>query len=272
MTPLESDPADDAARKPGARQTQRKQADALVGAPASVDGLTALALAYLAFPNLIFLFGWFRLPIALLLCSAMIYFIARVFRPWPAVWRSQHAWSAVILLIVTSGAWAAFGGGSHFMYANPDWYIRDAVLGDLVNAEWPAHYLAADGTPLILRSAIGYFLPLALFGKLFGLAHLDLAVYAWTTLGVLIFLLMLPLPRRVGSRLALDAAAGGLLQWNGFSWSDHRHRVNAALSFTARMVGPHELPLAHQSAALGTQSLPADLDCNSGLPAPPERR
>jgi hypothetical protein len=203
MTPLEIGTANDAALAPSARQTQRKQADALVGAPAGVDGLTALALAYLAFPNLIFLFGWFRLPIALLLCSAMIYFIARVFRPWPAVWRSQHAWSAVVLLIVTSCAWAAFGGGSHFMYANADWKIRDAVLGDLVNAEWPVHYLSADGAPLILRSAIGYFLPPALFGKIFGLAHMDLAVYAWTTLGVLIFLLMLPLPRRAGWRLAL---------------------------------------------------------------------
>lgn len=202
--PLEGGPADDAALEPGARQTQqRQQADALVGAPAGVDGLTALALAYLALPNLIFLFGWLRLPIALLLCSAMIYFIARVFRPWPAVWRSQHARSAVVLLVLTSCAWAAFGGGSHFMHANADWYIRDAVLGDLVNAEWPVHYLAADGTALILRSAIGYFLPLAVFGKLFGLAHLDLAVYAWTTFGVLIFLLMLPLPGRAGWRLAV---------------------------------------------------------------------
>jgi hypothetical protein len=104
---------------------------------------------------------------------------------------------------VTSCAWAVFGGGSHFMYANADWKIRDAVLGDLVNAEWPVHYLSADGAPLILRSAIGYFLPPALFGKIFGLAHIDLAIYAWTTLGVLIFLLMLPLPRRAGWRLAL---------------------------------------------------------------------
>jgi hypothetical protein len=55
------------------------------------------------------------------------------------------------------------------MYANPDWYIRDAVLGDLVNFEWPLHYLSAEGEPLILRSAIGYFLPPALFGKIFGL-------------------------------------------------------------------------------------------------------
>jgi len=207
MTPLNGGTADNTALKPGTLQSaqpeQTRAADALIGEPAAVDGLTAFALAYLALPNLIFLFGWFRLPIALLLCVAMIYFIARVFHPWPAVWRSQHARSAVVVLVVMSCAWAAFGGGSHFMYANVDWKIRDAVLGDLVNSEWPVSYLSADGAPLILRSAIGYFLPPALFGKLFGLADLDLAVHAWTTLGVLTFLLMLPLPRRAGWRLGV---------------------------------------------------------------------
>ena len=194
---------DMAPRRDVPEAVNRQASDTLIGAPAGVDGLTALALAYLALPNLIFLFGWFRLPVALLLCAAMIYFVARVFHPWPLVWRSPHARSAVVLLIVTSCAWAAFGGGSHFMYANPDWMIRDAVLGDLINADWPVHYLSADGTQLILRSAIGFFLPSALFGKLFGLAHLDLAVYAWTSFGVLLFLLLLPLPRRLGWRLAI---------------------------------------------------------------------
>ncbi|MBK7955613.1 MAG: hypothetical protein IPK02_17575 [Candidatus Accumulibacter sp.] len=105
---------------------------------------------------------------------------------------------------MTSCAWSAFGGGSHFMHANPDWQIRDAVLGDLINFDWPVHYsLSSQGSALILRSAIGFFLPPALFGKIFGLAHLDLAVYVWTAAGVLIFLLLLPLPRRGGWRLTV---------------------------------------------------------------------
>ncbi|WP_291995364.1 hypothetical protein [Candidatus Accumulibacter sp. ACC003] len=88
------------------------------------------------------------------------------------------------------------------MYANADWEIRDAVLGDLVIGEWPVHYLSAEGIPLILRSAIGYFLPPAMLGKIFGLTHIDIAVHLWTALGVLIFLLLLPLPRSAGWRLA----------------------------------------------------------------------
>ena len=175
----------------------------LIDEPSDIDGLTAWALAYLALPNLIFLFGWFRLPVALLLCAAMIYFLAGVFWSKQVVWRSGHTRSALLMIFATSCAWSAFGGGSHFMYANTDWEIRDAVLGDLVNLEWPVRYASADGVPLILRSAIGFFLPPALFGKLFGLAHIDLAMYVWTVAGALIFLLLLPLPGRAGWRLAL---------------------------------------------------------------------
>lgn len=178
-------------------------AAALIAEPSGADGLAACALAYLALPNLLFLFGWLRLPLALLLCSAMFYFLAKVFSSRTGAWRSRHTLPAVLLIVATSCAWAAFGGGSHFMYANADWEIRDAVLGDLVNGEWPVHYLSAEGTALILRSAIGYFLPPAVLGKIFGLAHIGIAVHLWTALGVLIFLLLLPLPRSAGWRLAL---------------------------------------------------------------------
>lgn len=175
----------------------------LLAEPLQADGLTACALAYLALPNLIFLFGWFRAPFALLFCAGMAYFLVAAIRPGPVKWASGHSRSALLLIVVTACAWSAFGGGSHFMYANPDWYIRDAVLGDLINFDWPPHYLSAQGAPLILRSAIGFFLPPALYGRIFGPAHLDLAVYFWTVAGVLLFLLLLPLPRRAGWRLAV---------------------------------------------------------------------
>ena len=195
----------DAAVEPDTHLATRlkQQPAALVGEPRGADGLTACALAYLALPNLIFVFGWFRLSLALLLCATMIFFIARVFHPRPVVWRSPHARSAIVLIVLMTCAWAAFGGGSHFMYANADWEIRDGVLADLVNSEWPVLYAAADGAPLILRSAIGYFLPPALLGKLVGVSQLPVAVYLWTSLGVLLFLLLLPLPRIASWRLAL---------------------------------------------------------------------
>jgi hypothetical protein len=169
---------------------------------ASVDGLTAIALSYLALPNLIFLFGWFRWPVALVLCGTLLHLLFRALAMRPLGWRLDYSSAAALLILATAMTWAAFGGGSHFMYANPDWEVRDAVLGDLVFAEWPVYYLSPSGVELVLRSAIGYFLPPALFGRMFGVEYLDLAVYVWTGTGVLIFLFLLPLPGRAGWPLA----------------------------------------------------------------------
>lgn len=57
------------------------------------------------------------------------------------------------------------------------------MLVDLVGDPWPATY-AIDGVATLLRAPIGYFLPAALVGKLWGLRAAELALLAWTVLGV----------------------------------------------------------------------------------------
>ncbi len=90
-----------------------------------------------------------------------------------------------------------------FVAASIDWQARDVVLGDLVYGDWPISYAIRDGVHYILRSAIGYFLPAALFAKALGIQVVDLALYLWTALGAALFLLNLPLPQRPGLRLLL---------------------------------------------------------------------
>lgn len=172
----------------------------------SREGLEVLALSYLAIPNFIFLFGWFKLPFALILVCTLLYLLHLASNARQISWHFGYTPTAGVLIAVTALVWAAFGGGSHFMHANHDWIIRDAVMGDLIHSEWPVSYKTPDTAPLILRSAIGYFLPPALFGKLAGTEYLDLAVYLWTAAGVLIFLALLPLPRKAGWPLALGLA------------------------------------------------------------------
>jgi hypothetical protein len=181
---------------------------------AKADGLTFCALAYLAIPNLIFVLGWFSPLPAFVLCAAALFLVAR--QSWstlgahaPGPTRATLLWTGMV-----SCAWSAFGGGSHFMYANLDWVVRDALLGDLIRFDWPIHYLTATNQALVLRSAIGFFLPPALFGKIFGFAYIDLAIYAWTALGVQIFLLLLPLPKqgqwRIGIALIIVVFFSGM--------------------------------------------------------------
>ena len=167
----------------------------------NTDWLSAGAVAYLATPNLIFFFGWFRFPLAFGLALAVIYLACS-----PATgshFHPRHRAIEVALIGLSGLAWAVFSGGSHFLHADHDWVVRDAVLGDLVRQGWPVLYLTDGGEFGILRSAIGFFLPAALYGKALGSATLPFAVYAWTALGCILFLMLLPLSKRSPARLLL---------------------------------------------------------------------
>ncbi len=171
-----------------------------------LDALSIGALAYLGLPALIFLATWLRPPfalVALALCGLAVWSALRRRR---IEWRPRQAGAAVALIVLTGAAWAALGGGSHFFYANPDWLVRDAVLADLTYADWPPSYDFRDGAHYLLRSAIGFFLPIATLGKLLGVDWLEPLVFLWTALGTVLFLLLLPLPGRVDGRLAAALA------------------------------------------------------------------
>lgn len=159
-----------------------------------LDSFTIVALAYLALPLVIFLVTWLRPLAALGFLSAVgisMYSQAHRFRKQ---WRHRPSNAAIAVIFATALSWAALGGGSHYVYANPDWLVRDSVLGDLTFSQWPPSYRFYEGGHYLLRSAIGFFLPVAAAGKLLGAALLPHLMFIWTTLGVTIFLLLLPLP------------------------------------------------------------------------------
>lgn len=162
------------------------------------DVLTLAALGYLALPNLMFFAGWFRLPFALLGTALVMLALWQFGRRRDVSWSLPHTLPALLLIALVASLWTACGGAGHFMYANADWHVRDTVLGDLVFSDWPPYYSERDGAFHILRSAIGYFLPVAMAGKWLGIGSVDILLYVWTALGTLLFLLLLPLPRRFG--------------------------------------------------------------------------
>lgn len=171
-----------------------------------LDGLSIAALIYLGLPALIFLATWLRPPFAV---AALALAAAAVWTALPRrhrVWRIPYSGPVVAVVAITGSAWAAMGGGSHFFYANPDWLVRDAVLADLTYSDWPPSYAFRDGAHYLLRSAIGFFLPIATLGKLIGVESLEKLVFVWTAIGTVIFLLLLPLPERIGRRLLFALA------------------------------------------------------------------
>ena len=178
-------------------------AEPVPGANRPSDCWTASTILYLALPNFIFLFGWFKLlfalPLALLVSIAIWQSLPR-HNAQPML-LSQPSTASTLCLLLLAAAWTAFGGAGHFGYANSDWAIRDAVYADLFFGQWPIAYSIQNGIPIILRSAIGYFLPAALVTHWTGPQFADLLLYAWTVIGVFLFLRLLPLPLRSGGRL-----------------------------------------------------------------------
>lgn len=171
-----------------------------------IDGLSIAALAYLGLPVLVFLATWLRplyAALSLALATAAIHSV--VFRHHPRC-KVEAPNRRVVSVVVVGLVWAAMSGGGHFVYANPDWLVRDAILGDLTFTEWPPSYGFHDGAHYLLRSAIGFFLPIAAAGKLLGPQWLGALVYAWTALGTILFLLLLPLPIGNITRLVLALA------------------------------------------------------------------
>lgn len=202
------------------------------GGASPFDPLGRAALAYLALPTLIFLATWLRPAYAVVGCAlALLAWVSA--RPAsaaadPPPWRLP----ALLAILATAAVWAAFGGGSHFMYANRDWVVRDAIVGDLAQTGWPPSYELRDGVHYLLRSAIGFFLPVAGLAKLLGTAALEVLMYLWTALGAALFLLLLPLPARSPFRLTI-----GLLLVVFFS----------GLDFFATVLLSGELPIFPQS-------------------------
>lgn len=159
------------------------------------DLLSALATLYLSLPGFVFAVTWLEpalgIPVGLLAFAA----ISRVFGEVQSH-RALHPAHVVALLATVAVVWSALGGAGHFFYANPDWKTRDAVYADLILTGWPPEYAVADGAPVVLRTAFGYFLPPALVATVTGLTWAPLMLFLWTAVGVWLFLLLLPLPKR----------------------------------------------------------------------------
>lgn len=161
------------------------------------DGISVLALVFLGIPLLIFLATWLRPMYAVSGIALACFAIGSVAGRFKLNWAVSH----LAVIVVIGLAWAAMSGGSHFVYANPDWEVRDAILGDLAYSDWPPSYGVRDGHHDLLRSAIGYFLPVAAAGKILGVESLPILMFAWTGIGTTIFLLLLPLPHESLPRL-----------------------------------------------------------------------
>ncbi len=144
---------------------------------------------YLALPVLVFFYGWLKLYIALPLSIFLVLSLIFAFK-------DKKAYSELVeipigflaLMLVISIFWVYMSGIGGFVWQRPDWQARNAVLHDLINYSWPVVYETGGG----LSYYLCYWMIPALVGKLAGWNAANIALFAWSVIGVLLveFLLL----------------------------------------------------------------------------------
>ena len=149
--------------------------------------LIYLTLAYLALPMPLFLFGWLRpvyaLPLAALLLGLLLLWgrdIKAIDRPTVRLGGMSLAVCAVVALV-----WVAASGAGGIAYQNADYIKHNAIIKALSYSQWPVVF--DDGSRLAYP--LGYYLPGAAVGKLFGWTAAHCAIFLWTWAGAALSLL-----------------------------------------------------------------------------------
>jgi uncharacterized membrane protein len=146
---------------------------------------------YLLLPFMIFCMGWMRLIIALPILAIVLWVFWRL---WKNTDSFDETGSTHITIsgIVLTGLWVFLSGVGGYAFQNWDHHWRNAVLRDLITYDWPVIYSSSEGGPVkMLVYYVGYWLPSALAGKLFGWKFANFILFLWTWLGVLLAVLHL---------------------------------------------------------------------------------
>lgn len=210
--------------------------------------IIGIAYFYVSFPIMLFFGGWMKwyysipaiLIVALAFCSSMK---AKMFFWVPELNRRNVI--ALVLIVLVCGIWVYWSGVGGFVAQNSDHWWRNEIFSLLVNEKWPVVISCSTESGMSHRMMsyyIGFWLPSALVGKIFGYQLGYAFQYIWALLGVvLVVLLMISLIQRCNLLLpigfilfsGMDALGfrilGGDLSdftlhlewWSGFQFSSH---------------------------------------------------
>lgn len=160
--------------------------------------MTRLSYLYIVLPFLLFAFLWLNLFSALIFGGTVLVSLFLTWKridPWMFVRlkRGNTFWVIVLVLFIVF-----FSGIGSYTYQNEDFPYRNAMFNDLMSYPWPVMYHVEgfeghflNGKDTIMTYYLGYYLPAALVGKIFGPAAGHFALFLWTVLGVLITLYLI---------------------------------------------------------------------------------
>ena len=160
--------------------------------------LYLLAYLFFAIPTLIFFTFWYKWYISIPVITILItipYLFKKTIKyktleQYKAIFNYKK-WLIVIVLLLVLNILSGIGG---FAFQNGDHNARNAVMHDLINYDWPVkyHYEGEQEINLIgengyLSYYFVYWLPSALFGKLFGFMAANIVLFVYQFCGLLLF-------------------------------------------------------------------------------------
>ncbi len=159
--------------------------------------LIGASYLYLVIPIVIFLFGWLRLPLALLIAAVLLFGTVKTLASYGYTEHAGPSGAAFVWLsLLIVAGWVFLSGIDAFGFQNSDFAARNAIFRDLVARPWPVTYdyrtfpalQATFGDTGALVYYFTFWLPCALAGKLLGWDAANHALLAWSILGVFLSL------------------------------------------------------------------------------------
>lgn len=152
-----------------------------------MKSLLRLTWLYLFIPFMLFCLGWLRLTIAIPVVALLLWTLWKLWKSAEKDLAPLEIGGGVMWAVLLTGLWVFFSGVGGYAFQNYDFHGRNAILRDLIDFDWPVVYSEAQRGPLwMLVYYIGYWLPSALAGKLFGWNFANAVLFMWTWLGVVL--------------------------------------------------------------------------------------
>ena len=150
-----------------------------------------ISILYLALPFIVFCLGWLNNLAGIFLGAIILATTYAVLRSNAGDIFSATAipTRTLVISILVLGFWVFLSGIGGYAFQNMDHHWRNALFRDLIIRDWPVIFqpeeLAANyATPQMLVYYVGFWLPSAVIGKLWGWEAANLALFLWTWLGV----------------------------------------------------------------------------------------
>ena len=169
------------------------------GGGVSGRGLVWLSLVYLALPMPIFLLGWLKLPYALALAGLLVWLLLRFMQSVRAEVRPGLA--SIVICGMVALLWTSAAGHGGIGSPGNDHPKHFAIFKLLHQSDWPA---MLDDTRVLVYT-LGYYLPAAAIGKVFGWVAANVVLFLWSFAGV--WLALLWFVHLVGESLRRKGAA-----------------------------------------------------------------